>query len=252
MLPVRARNELARLAIAIDVPNTCGRPRKLTTIDAIDRIFHVCRTGCQWAELPCPPRVSYKTVYHRFNMLSRQRIFEDAFYNLSTAYRIANPMLPLVADTSYIKNVCGRDVIGRNHTDRGRLATKASLLSDSRSVPIAFAFHKGNRNDCNTLSHLLDTAARKTRHNLGAHRLLYADKGYDSQACRNSCIRHGLIPRIPRRMTDETWSSVRCAVEVTFGRLDRFRRIIVRYDFGIRTFKSFHYLASLCLVARAL
>jgi putative transposase len=246
-----ARNELARLILRFDVPSGRGRPRKVSNIEVLDRVFYLCRTGCQWSELPCPRDVHYKTVFHRFRLWSKHRVFEDAFYNLSTVYR-QTVQLPLIADTSYVKNVRGRDVLGKNHTDRGRRATKVSLLSDAHSVPIAFAFHTGNKNDCMTLSHLLDVAKRKTGGPLTPHQELYADKGYDSQRCRNACIRHNLQPLIPHRGTNETWSPVRCAVEVTFGRLDNFRRVIVRYDSLIKNFKSLHYLAALHLVVNAL
>ena len=38
----------------------------------------------------------------------------------------------VVVDTSFVKNVHGRDVLGRNPTDRGRNATKVSMLTDAR------------------------------------------------------------------------------------------------------------------------
>jgi transposase len=176
------------------------------------------------------------------------RVFEDGFYNLVSTYT-ARHKLPLIADTSYVKNVHGRDVLGRNHTDRGRNATKVSLISDSRSVPIALAFHRGNRNDCRTLAHILAVAARKSCC-IEDHRSLHADKGYDSTACRNACRRFGLDAFIPRKGTSESWNDVRYAVEVSFSRFDKFRRIILRYDFSITSFKSFHFLAAACLVAR--
>lgn len=250
LMPVVLQNELARLVIRSDAPRAGGRPRKLSVCQALKCIFYVCRTGCQWNELPCPQGVHFKTVYHRFHMWSKMRIFEDCFYNLVAAYR-SHQQLPLVADTSYVKNIRGCDVIGRNHTDRGRHATKVSLLSDSRSIPLTLAFHRGNRNDLKTLGHLLDTAQRKLGGNLFLHGTLYADKGYDAVVCRNACTRHGLQPRIPRKMTNESWNSVRCAVEVTFGRLDNFRRILMRHESGIVSFKAFHFLAASYLVAKA-
>ena len=249
-LPTIVRNELARLAYLYDMPRGRGRPRKLSTLQTLSCIFYVCRTGCQWSELKCPKGVNFKTVYHRFSQWSRMRLFEDAFYNLSRTYT-TNNIYPIIADTSYVKNVSGRDVIGRNHTDRGRMATKVSMLTDSRSVPLAFAFHKGNRNDCKTLGHLLDVASRKAFDDISQHGALFADKGYDSALCRNQCIAHGLQPYIPKKSCGESWNSTRCAVEVAFGRLDRFRRILMRHDFRIIHFKSFHYLAASCLVSRA-
>ena len=75
---VRARNELVRVAFALDPPQTIGRPRRMSTLETIQLIVYMCRAGCPWSMLPCPHAVSYKTVYHRFNLWSRMRIFERA------------------------------------------------------------------------------------------------------------------------------------------------------------------------------
>jgi len=168
----------------------------------------------------------------------------------STIYRQASQR-PLVADTSYVKNIYGRDVVGANSTDRGRNATKVSLLSDAAAVPIALVFHKGNKSDFNTLRHLLDEARRKTGRSLDNHISLYADKGYDSHTCRSICNVHGLEAHIPHRGQPTAWGGIQIAVEICFGRIDKFRRCILRYDSAIAQFKSFHYLACSYLVARA-
>ena len=152
----------------------------------------------------------------------------------------------LIADTSFVKNVHGTQVLGKNPTDRGRKATKISLLTDKQGTPLCTVFHKANKNDCLTLRHLLSTAARKTdivRH----YRELLADRGYDSQDCRGVCSAFGLTSGIPRRRTRDTdpW---RYVVEQTFGILDQFRRIRVRYDALISHFKSFHYLAMIQII----
>jgi len=248
LMPVACKNELVHLIFRHDVISKTGRPRKLSTIQALNCIFFICRTGCQWSELPCPQGIHFKTVYHRFRTWTRLRVFEDGFYNLVAKYT-AQTKLPLVADTSYVKNVHGRDVLGRNHTDRGRKATKVSLLSDSKSVPLALAFHQGNRNDCMTLGHLLGVAKRKACC-IKEHHVLHADKGYDTISCRNACKHFGLQAFIPHKRTDESWNDIRYAVEVTFARFDNFRRIILRFDFSITSFKSFHFFAAACLVAK--
>ena len=64
----------------------------------------------------------------------------------------------LVVDTTFVKNVYGKDVVGRNPTDRGRF--KVSLLTDSQGTPLCSVFHKANNSQ--TLKHLLETANRKT------------------------------------------------------------------------------------------
>ena len=230
LLITQARNELVRRVVAADPPRRLGRPRSLTVVQTLDRIMYVCRTGCQWSQLPTEGHVSYKTVYHRFNVWSKRRVFEDAFYNLARLYT-AERKLPLVVDTTSVKNVFGTQVCGRNHADRARKATKVSLLADSTGTPLTLAFHACNKNDCTTFRHLLDIASSKLS-SLRGHGCVYADKGYDSLTNRAVCARHELAAHIPRRGTVEGWSSVRYVVEVVFARLDRFRRVIMRYDAG--------------------
>ena len=195
---VSARNALARCVLEIDAKIPKRRPRRLSSMDAINTILLMCRIGCQWSSLPCPSGISYKTVYHRFNLWSRQRVFEKAFYALVSVYRTREAR-PLIADTTSVKNVYGHDVIGRNYADRGRFSTKVSVLTDTARVPLAFSFHCGNRNDCMTLHHLLNEAARKTGRPLSVHGQIHADKGYDSALCRSACRAHGLTDHIPRR-----------------------------------------------------
>ena len=139
LLPNLVQNELARLVLMSDVPKVRGRPRKVSTVEVLQSIFYVCKTGCQWSAAKCPDGVSYKTIYHRFNVWSRRRVFEDCFYNLAKSY-LRQRQLPLIADTSYVKNISGRGVLGRNHTDRGRMSTKVSILTDSKRIPLCLCF----------------------------------------------------------------------------------------------------------------
>ncbi len=220
-----------------------GRRRKLSVAYILGRIFYVCRTGCQWSQLHVC-NSSYKTVFHHFNLWSKARIFENMFYE---AVKGRAPIGGAMAvDTSFVKNVFGKDVTGRNPTDRGRKATKVSLLTDHRGTPLCSVFHKANKSDILTLRHLLDTSSRKTNQ-LHAFDALMADKGYDSATCRGICEARNLLPLIARRGTTDTYRG-RYVIEQTFGILDQFRRIRVRYEMLIRNFKSFHFLAMMTIV----
>ena len=194
MLPTVLRNAIAQTVIDHDIikrVSTRGRPKQLSVIYILDRIFYVCRTGCQWNQLDVA-NGSWKTVFHYFNSWSKLRLFENAFYNVSRKVQTNI----VVVDTSFVKNVCGRDVVGRNPTDRGRKATKVSLITNEYGTPLATCFHKANKNDCLSLRHLVDTCARKTSVLRSATALL-ADKVYDSEACRSICKSHNLKPLIP-------------------------------------------------------
>jgi hypothetical protein len=54
---------------------------------------------------------------------------------------------------SFVKNICGRDCLGKSSVDRGRKASKISALVDSYGVPLTMLFHPGNKNvDLNDLT----------------------------------------------------------------------------------------------------
>jgi transposase len=233
--------------------NTSHRGRKKITSAAelLDKIFHVCRTGCPWRGLERNGGAAPMTVYHYFNLWSKRRVFEKAFEDLATTYMRTSPAKPLVVDTSFVKNIYGVEVVGRNPTDRGRKATKVSLLCDERGAPLHVCYHKANKSDCQTLGHLLSSAASKYGP-LSAHGELLADKGYDSAQCRSLCASHSLQQLIPKRRApqDRVLNGRRCVVERVFGQIDRFRRVIVRYDAKMHSFRSFHALACSMVLSR--
>jgi putative transposase len=247
------RNSVFRAVAATTATRTEKRGRKcaLSTAALLDRIFFVCKTGCPWRSLEVTG-ASAMTVYHHFNCWSKARVFERAFADMRSTY-LHLPRASLIVDCSYVKNAYGQDVIGRNPTDRGRNATKVSLLADTRGAPLHTCFHKGNRADCQTLHHLLNSAAPEMGP-LRTHNELLADKGYDSALCRSVCEVHGLQPLIPKRGTrgDRSQNSRRVRVEHVFGHLDKCRRILVRYDARMPAFRSFHALACLKVLSQVM
>lgn len=243
LYPQKIRNVIARLILKSEqIKTRRGRPRILSDAEALNICLFVCRTGCQWSAVDGMCGISYKTAYHRFNIWSKKRLFEHAFYELASLYRQSHATLSLLVDTSHVKNVYGKQVLGSNHTDRGRKSTKVSVLSDSMGIPLTVLFHQGNRNDCRTLPHLLTETVR--RHgNIESHKFLYADKGYDSKTCRIACAAKGLEANIPQKGTTHPWGGIRIRIEHVFGKIDKFRRVILRYDSSIRNFKSFNFIA---------
>ena len=236
-----------------------GRPRVLEFEYLLDRIVYALRTGCQWSALPVRDG-SYKTVHHYFHKWALRGVFERAWHDTVRWYKRVRPARRgrpraearvVVIDTSFVKNVHGRDVLGRNPTDRGRNATKVSMLTDARGTPLALTFHRANRHDSKTLAHTLRVAERSVGV-CGWADTLHADKGYDAQTCREACLAYGLRPVISRRgrPTDRRDNATRVVVEQTFGLLDQFRRIRVRYDAKIQTFKAFHFVACGLIAAR--
>jgi len=136
-------------------------------------------------------------------------VFEETFRRLAQTYVTRRYLESteadegfrkcLLVDTSFVKNQYGRTVLGPNPTDRGRKATKVSLLTDINGVPLQVNFHPGNRHDSQTLPHLLQEASRHLGNSMTAFTGLIADKGYDSHDCRTACRMRGLRPHFRKK-----------------------------------------------------
>jgi transposase len=240
--PVGAKNSILKKVIDKFPPSRRGRPRSFSVVSILHAIFYVLKTGCQWRSLQYDG-ISPMTVYHYFRLWSKARIFEDTFY----CYPIKKNTQGIVTDTTFVKNIFGQDNCGRNPTDRGRKATKVSLITNEAGDPLSCTFHPANKADCTILRHTLDEFYRKR--SAKTYSCIHADKGYDSQTCRSVAAKYDLVSQITRRGMQDS-GKVRYVVEQTFGLLDRFRRILVRYDSKMYMFKSFWYFGCLVVLAR--
>jgi transposase len=129
----------------------------------------------------------------------------------------------------------GGDKTGPNPTDRGRLGTKRHLITDRNGIPLAFILTGANTNDSMPFEELLDSIppiggkAGRARHRPDK---LHADKAYDHRRCRQACRRRGIAPRIARRgvETSQTLGRHRWVIERTFAWINRYRRLVTRYE----------------------
>ena len=123
-----------------------GRPQTLSFNDAFDDICHVIKTGLQWRCLR-PKDVSFITVFKRMHTWISLNVFEEAYKKLLKLYKKKYPPEYYCIDSSYIKNIYGKDCVGKNPTDRGRKATKLSVIVDEKGVPHSLHASEGNVSD---------------------------------------------------------------------------------------------------------
>ena len=129
----------------------------------------------------------------------------------------------------------GGDKTGPNPTDRGRLGTKRHLVTDRNGIPLAFLLTGANTNDSMPFEELLDSILPiggkpgRARHRPDK---LHADKAYDHRRCRQACRRRGIAPRIARRGVEisQTLGRHRWVIERTFAWINRYRRLVTRYE----------------------
>lgn len=200
---------------------------------------HLCNTDCPY---------DFRTVHTFFRKWSRHHVFKDAYCALHKLYSSKRRTKYHCIDSSYIKNIYGRDCVGRNPTDRGRKATKLSAIVDDNGIPSALFFCCGNTSDYNTVVPTLESSICQIKTRIP----LYADKGYDSNKVR-TCIRnHNYVDRVCKRgvRIHRVVNRKRGIVERFFSWLDKNRRLILRYDALHCSLSSFTWLASCRIISR--
>ena len=172
--------DLVRIEVARQFPRQGrGRPRLLSFDEAYDGILRVMRTGMQWRQLRSQS-VSHITVFKTMHRWIDASIFRTAYRRLLILYHRTRRPKYYCIDSSFVKNVFGVDCTGRNPTDRGRRATKLSVLVDDLGIPVSFLTSPGNTSDMRLFNPVFDAAVSPLERDIE----VFADKGYDSRANR--------------------------------------------------------------------
>jgi len=136
---------------------------------------------------------------------------------------------------------------GRNPTDRGKLGTKRSVLTDARGVPLGVVVSGANTHDIQLLKATFNSLPIKRPQPTSRHQHVCLDKGYDSKEVRLFLRRRHYQPHVKSRGQEEkqrkknpNFKARRWVVERTHSWINRFRRLLVRWEK-----KSCNYLAML-------
>lgn len=231
-----------------------GRPR-MDDRQAFCAIFYVLRTGIQWKALPrCLGAPS--TVHDRFQQWAKAGVFEllwrsgllwfDQHKGLCWSF--------LALDGALTKAPLGGEATGQNPVDRAKSGTKRSLLVEGNGLPVSVVVEGANVHDVVLAEDTLDgVPVKRPKPDAGSTYDFEADKGYDCLEVRFLAAYYGYIARIPhnRRNAKQSkeeqaqlsaYRSRRWMVERTHSWLNRFRRLLVRWEK-----KKANYLAMLHL-----
>ena len=217
-----------------------GRPRLLSFDEAYDSMLKVVRTGMQWRHLECKS-VSYITVFKTMHKWINADVFGTAYKRIVKLHSRTRRPKYYCVDSSFVKNIYGRDCKGRNPTDRGRMATKMSVMVDDKGVMISSLFTPANFSDMKLFESTLANGLVSFQYGTE----LYADKGYDSKDNRAICTKYGFRDRIFKRKSTcvRRTHAKRGVVERFFSWLDKFRRLIVRYEQNVCVYEAMTLLA---------
>ena len=254
MINIMMRNVILSQAALVAPHMRRGRPRTDHTL-LLEKMMLVLHTGMPWRSLNhCGIGPDFRSVHRHLMIWARGGVFEAAYRALFRLYRRRDRKGEYHSlDSSYVKNIFGRECTGRNPTDRGRLATKVSALVTNRGLPVSLAFFPANVSDYKTVRQTLkrripDAMPSKERIPL------YADKGYDSRAVRSEVWQAGYIDRISKRRVrlHRVVNRRRGVVERFFSWLDKERRLLMRFDTTIVAYAAWTWLACCKIMSKRL
>lgn len=226
----------------------------------LDAIFYVLRTGCQWKALPRSLGAP-STVHDRFRDWVEAGLFGRLWERGLLEYdeRVGIDWEWQSMDGAMTKAPLGGESTGRNPTDRGKQGTKRSLLVEGRGVPIGLTVDGANRHDMKLVERTLNTLplARPTPTPEQPQHLCL-DKGYDYAAVRQTVLDFGYTAHIVARGQEHHakqhlpgYRARRWIVERTHSWMNRFRRLLIRWEKKVDHYLAFLHFACAWIAFRA-
>lgn len=228
---------------------------------ALDGILWVLRTGCQWKAVP-REFGSGSALHRRFQQWRAGSVFRILWQLMLSDYdRVRGIGWTWQSlDSAMTKSPLGGEETGRNPTDRGKLGTKRNTLADRRGAPLALYVTAANVHDmkaaAGTLERLVVHRPAVTAH---ASEHLCLDKGYDFPEMHRLLKRRHYEAHIRERGEDAAAAAReasrrhparRWVVERDHAWLNRFRRLLVRWEKKVVNYEALVHFACAIIVYR--
>jgi len=237
-----------------------GRPR-VPDRKCADGIFYVLRTGCQWKALDQTELCAGSTAHDRYQEWVEAGMFLklwqagveqfDELQGLDWAW--------LSMDGAMTKAPLGGEDTGPNPTDRAKSGVKRSLLTEGHGVPLGLAVEGAQRHDMKLVRATIENIVVKRPEPSPEQRQgMCMDKGYDYQEVRDILAEFGFTAHIRSRgeeakeLAQEAGKRARrWVVERTHSWMNRFRRILIRWEKKPENYLAFLHFACALIAFRA-
>jgi putative transposase len=237
-----------------------GRPRVPDRVCA-DGIFYVLRTGCQWKALDQTELCAGSTAHDRYQEWVEAEVFLKLWQAGVEQFDELKEMdwAWLSMDGAMTKAPLGGEDTGPNPTDRAKSGVKRSLLTEGHGVPVGLAVDGANRHDMKLVRETIESlVVARPEPNEEQPQGMCLDKGYDYQEVRDVLVEFGFTAHI-RSRGEEAKELVREAgqrarrwvVERTHSWMNRFRRILIRWEKKPENYIAFLHFACALIAFRA-
>lgn len=240
-------------------PATRGRPATPFRL-AFDALVYVLRTGCQWQALPRQEYAPPSTVHGIYRKWVKVGVFEKAWKVLLEYYdeKVGIKWKWQSLDCAMTKAPLGGEATGPSPVDRGKSGTKRSVLTDQRGAPLASDVTAANTHDKTVALETLDSIIVERPEKL-IYRIhhLCLDKGYDyADVIAGVLARDYILHMKKRGEADKPIDGAkkhparRWVVERTHSWMNRFRRLLVRWEKKVENYEAMLHLASVLILFR--
>lgn len=251
-----------RIKPLIPVPKkkkVAGRPR-MDDRRAMTAILYVLRTGCQWRALPRSLGAG-STVHDRFQEWVEAGVF-DKMWKAGLMEFDAKKKLDWewqCMDGAMTKAPLGGEKTGKNPTDRAKSGTKRSLLTEGHGIPIGVAVEGANCHDKRIVEPTLASIViERPQPNKSKPQHMCMDKGYDYADVRQLVDEWGYTAHIKARGEEIAeklrvpgYRCRRWVVERAHSWMNRFRRILIRWEKKAQNYLAMLHFACAWITFRA-
>jgi putative transposase len=235
-------------------PLGCHNPR-VPDRKAMDAIFFVLRTGCQWGALDATGICSHSSAHRRFQEWAAAGVFVNLWATGLQEYDEIKGLdwEWLAMDGAMTKAPLGGERTGRNPTDRGKQGTKRSLLTEANGVPVGLAVEGANRHDKKLVEATLESIpVERPEPTPEKPQGMCLDKGYDYDDTRELVKEFGFTAHVRARgeeakelKREAGQKARRWVVERTHSWMNRFRRILIRWEKKVENyFGMLHFVCA--------
>jgi transposase len=141
--------------------------------------------------------------------------------------------------------------VGKNPTDRGKIGTTRSILTEGGGVPLGLAVAGANRNDFKMAREtLVSIPVARPEPTPDRPQGMCLEKGYDVDEVRELLAEFGFTAQIRARgeeakalKQEAGFRARRWVVERTHSWMNRFRRVLIRWDKNVHNDLAFLHMA---------
>lgn len=239
---------------------------KIPLYKVFNYILYWLHTGCQWKRLPIDPdpadpekkEISWHAVYYHYRKWSRDGSFKQVWQSGMQTIKSALNLSEINLDGTHTLAKKGGQSVAYQGRKKAKTSNILPFMDGHGHIIGSTGIIAGNHNDAFNLKAHLQTAF-KTMKKLGldiAGAFFNADSAFDTKAARKTCFNHGLVPNIPenkrnrksvkrgrKRLFNADVYKKRFTAERSFAWVDKFKRLLIRFERKDVYWLGGHYIA---------